>query len=583
MKAKSIFIGIAVAAIFLLVLSFTAVSKVLSANPSDLLQGVKTQPQAVNFLPKRSPLFFSFLVNPDRLSLFAQLAAKSSDRASIKNEFRRLKQQLQQEWALDYDSDIQPWVGNEITLAVTTTDIDRQSDNGLQPGYLLAFSTSNVELTKASVEKFWQRQAIGGSDLGFEQYQGIPIVFANTPLPNLGQEAAIASATIGKFVLFANDVKVIRNAINDLQVPDLALAGLDTYKASVKQLTQGRIGLAFANFAELSTWGTAGGVLPKNLTNLPKAVLSLGLGLDRQGLEAETVLTLDPLAANIALAGNHSNAKAQNQKNSNPITELIPAGSSVLVGRNLSQTLQQISTTLKPYPELNASFTSAIAALTANSSLSFVGSPVEEANREWLQGDYAIAALPNALGKSDWVLIAENKAPSAVKAAIDRLDALARNAKLTVGDLSLNDRNLTVWTQLTAVTNPKDALAAASINGSVAIAHTKIAPNSKYVIFSNSIEAVEKVLSSDRDSIARSPRFKNLAEKLPSNLSGFAYIDRKTNLDDWIAKFPLLPTTLKALQGSPLQLLLDHIEVINLASTATNGSSLRGEISIALK
>jgi len=41
---------------------------------------------------------------------------------------------------LDYRRDIQPWLG-EITLAVTTIDIDRDAQNG-QPGYLMALATN---------------------------------------------------------------------------------------------------------------------------------------------------------------------------------------------------------------------------------------------------------------------------------------------------------------------------------------------------------------------------------------------------------------------------------------------------------
>ncbi len=106
MKIKPIFVGIAVVGVLLLVLSLSAVGKIFGANPRDVLAGVKTQPLAVKFLPQRSPLFLSFLINPEKLGLFTQLAAKPSDRGDVRHELSNLKQQLQQNWLLDYERDI---------------------------------------------------------------------------------------------------------------------------------------------------------------------------------------------------------------------------------------------------------------------------------------------------------------------------------------------------------------------------------------------------------------------------------------------------------------------------------------------
>ena len=102
MKIKPVFVGIAVVGILLLALSLSAVGKVLGAIPREVLAGVKTQPLAVKFLPQRSPLFLSFLVNPEKLGLFTQLAAPPSDRGDVRHELPNLKQQLRQNWLLDY-------------------------------------------------------------------------------------------------------------------------------------------------------------------------------------------------------------------------------------------------------------------------------------------------------------------------------------------------------------------------------------------------------------------------------------------------------------------------------------------------
>jgi hypothetical protein len=264
MKIKPVFVGIAVVGVLLLLLSLSAVAQVIGASPSKALAGVKNQPMAMQLLPKRSPSFVSFLVNPEKLGLFAQLTAKTSDRANVRHELDRLKQQLRQNWLLDYERDVKPWLDQEITLAVTDVDLDRQPDNGLQAGYLLAFVAKDAKLAKTTIEDFWQRLAITGADLGFEQYQGVSIL--NTRFA--AARPAIAGMTIGKFVLFANDVQVLREVINNLQAPSLAIASLD----ALSPLDNRQIGIAYINLGGQSS-------------------LLVSLGLDRSQLRARTLLT----------------------------------------------------------------------------------------------------------------------------------------------------------------------------------------------------------------------------------------------------------------------------------------------------
>jgi len=83
----------------------------------------------------------SLLVNPDRLESF--LAARPGQRRRARQELNQ-KTNLLANTGLDYQRDIQPWLGDEITLAVTTIDIDRDEQNGRQPGSLMALATKTV-------------------------------------------------------------------------------------------------------------------------------------------------------------------------------------------------------------------------------------------------------------------------------------------------------------------------------------------------------------------------------------------------------------------------------------------------------
>jgi hypothetical protein len=550
MKIKPIFVGIAVVGVLLLVLSLSAVGKIFGANPRDVLAGVKTQPLAVKFLPQRSPLFLSFLINPEKLGLFTQLAAKPSDRGDVRHELSNLKQQLQQNWLRDYERDIQPWLDQEITLAVTDVDIDQQPANGLQTGYLLAFAAKDTELAKTSIDAFWQRLAVNGSDVGFEQYQGISILktsFAE-------DKPTIAGTTLDKFVLFANDTRVLHKAIDALQKPDLALMNLANYRDRLAQFNSGKnagkIAVAYVNLAELGE-------------ELPKESLLMSLSFDKSGIRAKTSLNLET-NEQIKTAVDAQTIKLKNPpKNSSNIANKIPSASSVSIGNNLGATLQELQNTL--IPEWKQALIKAIAPMTLDSS-----------NLAWAQHDYAIALLPKANHDLDWLLVAKVEDVNATKESLSNLDQLVRN-KLTVGEISLKAQPVTIWTNLSASNN-------SGVSGNVVAAHTQ---TKDYVYLSNSLAVLESSLKlKNSESIAASKRFKTISAKLPSDRLTYGYIDKNIDLS-W-ARTSLLnlkeaSEITQNISNSPLAQTFKHIEVSGFAITSNDKSMQNSELFLILK
>ena len=554
MKIKPIFVGIAVVGVLLLVLSLSTVGKIFGANPRDVLAGVKTQPLAVKFLPQRSPLFLSFLVNPEKLGLFTQLAAKPSDRGDVRQELANLKQQLHQNWLLDYERDIQPWLDQEITLAVTDIDLDRQPANGLQTGYLLAFAAKDADLAKTSIDAFWQRLAVNGSDLGFEQYQGISILNTNLNTSFAEGKPAIAGTTLDKFVLFANDTQVLHQAIDALQKPDLALTNLANYRDRLAQFNSGKnsgkIALAYVNLAELGE-------------ELPKESLLMSLSFDKSGIRAKTALNLitdDKLKTPV---DSQITELKTPHKNSGNIANKIPSASSVIIGNNLGEALQDLQNTL--IPEWKQALIKAIAPMTLDSS-----------NLAWAQRDYAIALLPKANHDLDWLLVAKVEDANATKESLSNLDQLVRN-KLTVGEISLKAQPVTIWTNLSASNN-------SGVSGNVVAAHTQ---TKDYVYLSNSLAVLESSLKlKNSESIAASKSFKTISAKLPSDRLTYGYIDKNIDLS-W-ARTSLLnlkeaSEIMQNISNSPLAQTLKHIEVSGFAITSNDKSMQNSELFLILK
>jgi hypothetical protein len=553
MKIKPIFVGIAVIGVLLLVLSLSAVGKILGANPRDVLAGVKTQPLAVKFLPLRSQLFLSFLVNPEKLELFTQLAAQPRDRSDVRHELAELKQQLQHNWLLDYDRDIQPWIDREITLAVTDVDLDAQPANGLQTGYLLAFAAKDAELAKTSMDAFWQRLAVNGSDLGFEQYQGISILSTSFA----EDKPAIAGTTFDDFVLFANDARVLHQAIDALQKPELGLANLANYRDRIAQLdvgkNTGKVGVAYVNLAELGS-------------ELPKESLLMSLSFDKLGIRAKMALTLasakSETASETAIATQATQIKIS-KKSSGNIANAVPVSSSVIIGNNLSETWQGLQNAL--IPEWKQAFTKAIAPIS-----------LEPSALAWAQNDYAIALLPKPNSAPDWLVVAKVEDANITKTAIATLDDFAKT-KLTVGEISLKTQPVTIWTNLAASDK-------SGVSGNVVAAHTQ---TKDYVYLSNSLTVLDSALTlKNSESIAASKNFKTISAKLPSDRSTYGYIHKNLDLSRLKASLLNLNGVSEIPQNisnSPLAQVIKHIETSGFALTSGDKNMQNGELFLILK
>ncbi|ELS33281.1 MULTISPECIES: DUF3352 domain-containing protein [Pseudanabaena] len=562
MKIKSVFVGIAVVGVLLLVLSFSTVAKVLGANPRDVLLGVKTQPQAVNFLPQRSPLFWSFLINPERLELFSQLAVKPSERREVRQAVADLKQKLQQNWLIDYDRDIQPWLDQEITLALTDTDLDRQPNNGLQSGYLLAFAAKDSNLAKASIDAFWQRLAVNGSDLGFEQYQGVSILSTSFA----EDRPAIAGTILGKFVLFANDSRVLREVIAAWRSPDLALASLDTYRARqapILDKNNGKVAVAYVNLAELGE-------------DLPKESLLMDLRFDKAGIRAKTSLTLanQSTETSTEISTDQSTDQSTEPKISQKIlgnmASVIPSGSSVVIGNNLGQTVASLKKTLAP--EWQNLLAKAIAPI-----------PLESRALTWAQGDYAIALIPQPHSHPDWLIVAKVEDAEIAKTAIASLDDLARN-KLTVGEISLEQQPVTVWTKLIASDNSAND----EVSGKAIALHTQ---TKDYLYLSNSLKILESALTiKNSASIAASKDFKKIVSGLPKDISAYGYINNNFDfswLQTSISDLKFWSKIPQKIGNNPPFKIIKHLESGTFTNTFTSESSstdiFNGEIELFLK
>ncbi|GAB4135588.1 MAG: hypothetical protein Fur0046_08530 [Cyanobacteria bacterium J069] len=576
MKARSFYLALGSVALTLLLVAIAGFYWLVGQSPLRLLQGGRVaSPEAAMFVPKQAPAMVSLLVKPEQLRAFRLAVSSLGDRRKSREELDALERTLLASRGLSYDADIKPWLGDEITLAVTSADIDRNPANGQQPGYLLALETDNPQQSKEFVQLFWQKRAIAGSNLVFEQYSGVKVIYekgAGARGQGLGEESenpassaqsltsTLASAVVGdRFVLFANYPKVLRDAINNVQAPDLSLQSSQKYQDALETLPERQIGLTFVNLPQLGAWLGSQSPLGKLSTENTRQFDSLvaGIELARQGLLMETALLATPgqplTASEPALA--------------EPVGALQfvpPATPFSASGTNLSQLWGQLTAGLQEYGVLSALLGQPIAALEAQWGVTF-----EEDLVPWVNREFALGLVSPPGREPEWVFVAEKSPETA--AGIENLNAIAQRRGLTVGPITLDDRRTYTWTQL----SPSGKRRGAELEADVQGVHTMI---DKYEVFTTSVEAMDTILKNPQKSLITAQPFQEAIAPLSPRNNGYLYLDWDSVRKPLEQRIPVLK--LAELAGKPF---FDHLRSLTLTSYGSDTKVQRGAVFVQLK
>jgi len=610
MKLRSFFSGLIALVIFLLLLGVGGFVWITANSPLKVLAtGAGKTPGAAIFVPRQAPAMVSLMVNPDDVRAFRQVVAAPEKRREARAELEQFQQSLLANTDLDYARDVQPWLGDEVTLAITTLDIDRDASNGKQPGYLLAIATKNPERSREFLQVFWQKRAIAGTDLTFEQYKGVKLIYNEVPLPKpdgkskprgKGQKAenktvipspfpptpSLASAVVGdQFVLFANDSKVLRDAITNVQAAELNLDSASFYQQALKTLTQPRIGLTFVNLPGVAGWLETESITPAKegqdtlkpaKANEKVQTLVIALELDRQGLIAET--------ATVSTSGK----PAIKPTLAKPVTALnyVPATSPFAAsGSNLNQLWNEISTSISSY---------GVVAQLVNQPLQdlekqhHVNLPNDIFN--WVTGEYVLAKVPNqqindtevgrksakqrkkeaSVAIEDWIFVAERDANDAAKSAIARLDELAKKQGYSVGTVSLGEQTVSAWTRLSP-----GSRASKTLEAEVEGVHTTVG---KYEVFATSLTAMEQVLNAASASLVNNTQFQDAIAPFQTPNNGYLYLNWPVSRPSLEQRFPFLKVL--ELSGSPL---FSHLQSLSLSSYGRQDGVQHSSVFIKLK
>jgi hypothetical protein len=617
MKLRSFFSGLLAIVVVLLLTGAGGFYWITANSPLKLLRaGGDQTPEAAMFVPKQAPVMLSLLVNPHDLKNLRQVLAAPQRRRQARAEFVQLEQSLLANTGLNYDQDVQPWLGDEVTLAITTLDIDRDRANGKQPGYLLAIATKDPQRSREFLQVFWQKRAIAGTDLTFEQYKGVKLIYNEVREIEVGKQQAdkkqqaktaankapfltssslpgaafstpaLASAVVGdKFVLFANEPKVLRDAITNVQAAELNLDQAKFYTQALDTLTQARIGLSFVNLPGLAQWLETEAITPagvasdkEKLATSPIAdqTLAIALELDRRGLIAETAMTETTGQAAIAPAL------------TKPVAALryVPATSTfAAAGTNLNHLWQELSASLDRYKPIAKLVDQSLQNVEQRHHLN-----LPQDVFQWVTDDYVLATVPIQSDPSsdaqtrknrnkqstsqsrlanDWIFVAERGNQAIVKPAIAHLDEIAKQQGYSVGVVQLGEQTVSAWTKLTS-TNPFSK----TLTAEVQAVHATIG---NYELFTTSLPAMEQALNATDHSLIKSDRLQQAISPFQRPNNGYLYLDWAESQAVLEQRFPFLKVL--KLTGSPL---FKHLQSFTISSYGRQDGIHRGAVFLKL-
>ncbi|NER26571.1 MAG: DUF3352 domain-containing protein [Symploca sp. SIO1C4] len=583
MKLRSFFSVLAVAAIGLLLTAVGGFFWLTSQSPLNLLHGgVNTNPTAAMFVPKQAPIMFSMQVNPERLEAFRQLAAPPVYRRQARAELQQFEQSLLAiiDTDLDYRRDIQPWLGDEITLAVTSLDFDRNRENKAQPGYLLALTAKDPKRAREFLQLFYSKQALSEtSDLVLEKYKGVNLLYQR-PLAQIAVSGGdvnqsqisttLTSAIVGdRFVLFANHPKVLRSAINTVQAANLSLENDPVYQQTLQSLSEPRIGLSFVNLPALTAW-IANQPVPVQDTLQGSKTLLFDFSLDRQGLIAQT-----------ALVGAEPDEQSQQPTLSQPVAALqyIPAKSALAIaGTDLNQLWNHLQAGVASDETLKPLLEKSLASLQSR-----WGIQLPEDVFSWVKAEYALSMLPRPdKDNPDWIFVAQKSDSSTAQVSIEHLDTVAKQQGMSVGFLSLGEQRLTAWTKLTTST---EFAASRQVKGQLTQTLLKLeaqvqgvhATMGDYEIFTSSIAAMDEALKGRGNSLLKSEQFQSAIASLPEDNDGYFYLDWKRS--EALIKRQLPIVRVAQLVGKPL---FEHLQSLSLSSYGIDQGVRRSKLFLRL-
>jgi hypothetical protein len=377
---------------------------------------------SVKLMPMETPLFIRLSPTGQQLKNVEALRARLDAIPEIKQALGQVDTSLAREQEITWATDIQPWLGPEIAIALTDARA-MTAGRGAAPPMLALVATRDRPRSDAFLAKMRAAQEKRGGTMAEKQHGGVTYWAA------AGGDTFFT--TVGGFVVLATTEQGLRGTIDLAQGKGgKTLADSPTYQEVLASLPASRLGDAYVNIAPLMA--EAGKLAPVQLTpdqqRQLEAVraLSLALRVETNGVALDTLALYDPSKLD-------AKQQALLKQGASPM-KVVGALSDQTVFMLTLRDLKGIWQSVRAQMSAEPSFTQGIKQVEAATGLS-----LDEDIFGWMTGEVALAMTRDTVGfmgdarmPFGGMLLIEAKDRALIEAKMAKIEAVLGTQGLTL-------------------------------------------------------------------------------------------------------------------------------------------------------
>jgi hypothetical protein len=463
------------------------------------LLGLTQQTQAAKMMPADAGVYVGLSLNLQAQAGYQNLKSIYLDNPDTRKVLDDLKASLKAETGIDFDQDVVPWLGSEAAWSIH--DLAQMSGPG-QPDFVVVVSTRDVKASEAVLDKL-RAYRTRTSSQAFEQRQHGTVAYWFQPAKS-EQEGGMVQAIVNNFVVLANTEKGLLGALDRATTGGESLAANRNFQAVMQALPRNAAVLAYVDATRLiSATEQPNRLLLLPMGQLPQLAGAQGIGvgitLQTDGMQLDMVAQYDqqklPKEAQSALSQPGS---------PNSVLTRIPADALFFLnGNNLRGIWQTARESMATSPD----FEKQLADIQKQNNIN-----VDEDVFGWMTGEYALVttkAQPTGLVSpplGGYLLIGAGD-PKAAQDKVSRLfDQMGQGMTAAFTTTTVEGHSLQ------AMTDP--------------ISNTVMAAYGfwdNYFMAGYSPDALKAAFGSSGNAMAASPRFRAVANRLPTDNYGYFY------------------------------------------------------------
>ncbi|MGB3531911.1 MAG: DUF3352 domain-containing protein [Microcoleaceae cyanobacterium] len=399
---------------------------------------------AASVIPQDAMIVVSLTTQSQQWQRLQQYGTPES-KTALNQVLQQWRDRFFTEKGFDFQTDIQPWVGDEVMLAwlpdrVLTSGADLTPNSSLssstKPALVAVLPIANPQKAK---EILAQPKSLTQGEVSERKYKGIDIL-ETTGLPTENYSVAVLGQD---FILVSNQPNATDRAIDTFKGGN-SLAQTPGYASATQKIKTSRSFAQFyLNIPVATSVASFTSERPIPAETLERLQQNQGFAshmiLESQGVSFKSISWLKP---NSQITLNVNN-------NANDLIEQLP-NSTILstTGSSLQQVWQDYSQAANnnPLAPLNPQ-------VLSKSLNQATGMDLEKDFLSWMDGEFSLSLIPAVPNKEQpqkfsagFALMVETSDRATAEAALGKLDAVMKDNNFSVGEAQIQGQSVVKWT-----------------------------------------------------------------------------------------------------------------------------------------